>query len=184
MRSQLFGAGPGYGPRLGRIKTWVFDEAGLYVAMFLYLWVFFGVFVLEKGIVLRSLGYSVAWQGFALVNALVLAKVMLVAEHLELGRWLPHRPLIWRILHDALLLSLLFICFHFGEQKVVALLHRSGAVDKRALGGGLLEILSFATILFVSLVPFFAFRHLAREIGEDKMYAILFGARRGEVRLG
>ena len=58
----------------------------------------------------RRRGISFSAQGFAFFNALVLAKVMLVAEDLDLGRWLQRRPLIYPILHESLLLTVLFIC--------------------------------------------------------------------------
>ena len=53
--------------------------------MFLYLWVLFGLFVLNGTIILHQHGISFSSQGFAVISALVLAKVMLVAEDLKLG---------------------------------------------------------------------------------------------------
>jgi hypothetical protein len=176
MKLQMSDARANDGSRLKMVQARLIDEARRFVVMFLYLWIFLGVFVLERGIVLRSVGVSVTWQGFALINALVLAKVMLVAEDLDLSRWLPRRPLIWPILHDAFLLSLLFIGFHFVEEKVVALVRGKSAAESHALGGGGVGgLLSVAAILFISLIPFFAFRHLSRELGEGKINAILFG---------
>ena len=54
-------------------------------------------------------------------NALVLAKVMLVAKDLDLGRWLQRQRLIYPILHDSLLLTALFIVFHVVEHLVIGL---------------------------------------------------------------
>ena len=68
--------------------------------MFLYLWAMFALFALHEKIVLREVGASLPSQGFAFVNALVLAKVMLIAEDLNLGNWLQGRPLIFPILHE------------------------------------------------------------------------------------
>jgi hypothetical protein len=58
------------------------------------------LFVVQENIILRQRGISFSAisfsaQGFALFNALVLAKVMLVAEDLDLGRWMKRRPLIY-----------------------------------------------------------------------------------------
>jgi len=44
---------------------------------------------------------------------------MLVAEDLDLGRWLRGRPLIYPILYESLLLTALFICFHIIEHIVI-----------------------------------------------------------------
>ena len=99
------------------------EEFRRFVVLFLYLWVLFGLFVLNEKIILQEHGINFAAQGFAVFNALVLAKVMLVAESLNLGRWLNRRPLIYPILHDALLFTVLFIVFHIAEEIVVGLIH-------------------------------------------------------------
>ena len=49
--------------------------------MFLYLWVLFGLFVLNERIILGQRGISLPLQGFAVLNALILAKVMLIADY-------------------------------------------------------------------------------------------------------
>jgi len=84
---------------------------------------------------------------------------MLVAEDLDLGRWLRGRPLIYPILYESLLLTALFICFHVIEHIVI------GRFKGEALaasvphigGGGLTGLACVAAILFVALIPFFAF---------------------------
>jgi hypothetical protein len=43
-------------------------------------------------------------------------------------------------------------------------------------GGGLAGVLCVAVILFVSLIPFFAFRFISRELGADRLNAMLFSA--------
>ena len=116
-------------------------------------------------------------HGFALLNALVLGKIMLVAENLRLARWLPRRPLIYRILFEGLLFSLLFICFHVVEKVVTGLVKgRAAAESVPAIGGGgLAGIASVALIMFVMLIPFFAFRNVSRELGRGRLEAMVFG---------
>jgi hypothetical protein len=155
----------------------VTDEARRFVVMFLYLWVLFGLFVLNEKIILGHRGISFSSHGFAVLNAFVLAKVMLVAEDLNIARGLPRRPLIYRILFEALLLAILFICFHALEHLVVGLIKREDiAASVPAIGGGgLAGVVCVAVILFVSLIPFFAFRNLGRELGPNQLRAMLFG---------
>ena len=50
-----------------------------------YLWVVFGLLVMFKSVVLAEHHIAFAYHGFALINALALAKVMLVAKDLHLG---------------------------------------------------------------------------------------------------
>jgi hypothetical protein len=51
----------------------------------LYLWVVLGLLVLHKSMILAEHHIDFAYHGLALINALALAKVMLVARHIPLG---------------------------------------------------------------------------------------------------
>jgi len=153
------------------------DETRRFVMMFLYLWILFGLFVLNEVIILRARGMDFSAQGFALINALILAKVMLIAEDLNLDRWLRGRPLIYPILYESFLLTVLFLCFHVVEKVVVGLFKGASAMESLPAigGGGLAGLACVATILFVALIPFFAFRHISRVLGTSRMKAMLFG---------
>jgi hypothetical protein len=163
--------------RAQKLGRWALHEMTRFVVLFLYLWILFGVFVLHQSIVLREHGIAYSSQGFALINALVLAKVMLVAEDLNLSRWLDRRPLIYPILHESFLFTVLFIAFHVLEQLVVGLVHgETLAQSVPAIGGGgFAGLACVAVIFFFALMPFFGFRNLSRAIGPDRMKAILFG---------
>lgn len=163
--------------RLFRLRKRAVEEMTRFVVLFLYLWILFGLFVLDERIILRQHGIGFSAQGFAAFNALVLAKVMLVAEDLNLGRWLDRRPLIYPILHDALLFTVLFIAFHVVEEVAIGVIHgRSVQSSVPAIGGGgLAGLLCVAVIMFVALIPFFAFRNFSRALGAGRLNALLFG---------
>lgn len=149
-----------------------------FIVLFLYLWVLFGLFVLNERIILRQHGIGFGAQGFAVLNAFVLAKVMLFAEDLELGRWLRHRPLIYPIVFESFTFTILFICFHVLEQAIPGLIKGRGfAGSVPAMGGGgMAGVICVAVILFVSLVPFFAFRNISRKLGPGRLNAMLFSS--------
>jgi hypothetical protein len=71
--------------RLLRLKTGAIDETRKLFVIFIYLWVLLSVFSLHKALVLNdeSLIYH---QGFAIINALALAKVVLVGEFFSCRR--------------------------------------------------------------------------------------------------
>lgn len=158
------------------VRQRVVAETRRFVVMFLYLWVLFGLFVLNERIILRQQGIGFSSQGFAILNALVLAKVMLVAEGLDLGHWFRHRPLIYPILHQSLLFSILFICFHVAEGVMMGLFKSQSVATSVPVigGGGLAGLITVAVILFVALIPFFAFREVSRALGSDRLNALLF----------
>ena len=155
------------------------DEGRRFLVMFLYLWAIFALFALHERIVLRELDASLPSQGFAFVNALVLAKVMLIAENLNLGGWLQGRPLIWPILHESCLFALLFIAVHYLEHIVVGLFHHETvrASVPAVGGGGMAGLVSTAVIMAVTLIPFFAFRDVNRQLGGNRLVEMVLGTR-------
>jgi hypothetical protein len=163
--------------RVDKAKEIAVHELRRFLIMFLYLWVLIGLFVVNEKVTLREHGIPFATHGFAVINALILAKVMLIAEDLDLGARLQPRPLINPIVTEALLLSVLFICFHFIEKTILGLI--AGEDLARSVpaigGGGLTGVVCIGLILFVSLIPFFAFRRVSREIGPERMREMMLG---------
>lgn len=169
------------GVRGRKIRERAIEEVRQFLVMFLYLWILFGMFALYQRILLRQEGVSFTAQGFALVNALVLAKVMLIAEDLRVGHWLKPRPLIFPILGESFIFTVVFICFHILEHLAIGLF--KGETLRASVpvigGGGLAGLVSVAVIFFVALIPFFGFRNLSRELGPDRLNAMLFGTAPG-----
>ena len=136
--------------RAHKAKEVLLHEVKQFLVMFFYLWALLGLFVLNEKVTLREHGIPFAPHGFAFINALILAKVMLIAEDLNLGARLQPRPLIYPILTEALILSVLFICFHVIEKIVVGLIAgETLAVSVPTIGGGgLIGLVCVALILF------------------------------------
>lgn len=158
------------------IKQRVITEFIRFWTLALYLWLLFGLFVLNQAIVYRQEGLELAFHGFAILNALILAKVMLVFEELEVARWLRGQPLILPILFEAGLCTALFVVFHIVERLIVAAFRGEPMTANMPSfgGGGLFGLVIVALIIFVSLLPFFAFKNVARTIGPQRMKQILF----------
>lgn len=180
----------GANPHVARsLKDKAADEFRRFVILFFYLWILFGVFVLNQGIVLREHGFNFAMQGFAFINALVFAKVMMLFEIFDPGRWLRRRPLIYPILYETLLLTVLFLVAHVLEKTIEGLLRGKTVADSMPAlgGGGLMGLLSITAILFIALIPFFGLRNLSLAMGEGRLWAVIFeqpSAEEGERRRG
>ena len=161
--------------------AWVIRELKSFLAIVLYLWVVFGLYVLNESIVMGEAHINFASHGFALINAVVLGKVLLVAEDLNFADRFKDSPLVFPIVYKALAFSILFVVFHIAESILIGLFHGRRAIESfPAIGGGTPEGFVCATaIIFISLVPFFAFREIGRVIGEDRLWALLF--KRGAV---
>jgi hypothetical protein len=143
--------------------------------IFLYLWVLVGLFAVYKSPVLneQNIFYH---QGFALINAGVLAKAMLTAEIFHVGDNPKDKPLIYPI---AFQVSSVFIhidnglyprrdpCGHVARQ--------DSCQQHPPIGRGHLEgIFVVGVIMFIVFMPFFALREIGRDIGDDNVYELFF----------
>jgi hypothetical protein len=154
-------------------------EAEEWIVMFLYLWVIFGLFALHESILRAELHQNYRLQGFAVINALILSKVMLVGEGLQLGRGRRNSHPIIVILRKSLVFAMLFIGFHVFESIIVGVVHGKtiAASFPELAGGHLLNIIALGVIVSVCLVPFFAFREVSRELGEGRLWRLLLTPR-------
>jgi hypothetical protein len=164
------------GQRTRNLRKQAVAEGKQFVILFVYLWVLFGLFVLNERIVLHQRGIDFVSHGFAVFNAFILAKVMLIAEHLDFTRWLDRRPLIYPILYDSFCFAILFIAFHVVEEMIVNVVggEAVSASIPNIGGGGIAGIICVAVILFFALIPFFAFRNFNRVLGPDRLHSMLF----------
>jgi hypothetical protein len=159
------------------LKQRAAEEAVRFLIMFFYLWVFLGILSLHERILLRQEGIGWTTQTLAVVNALVLGKVMLLVEDLRPARWLPPNPLLYPTLFEAAVMALVFIIFHEIEEVLLGVLHGDtlAASVPAVGGGGLIGALLIAIILFVILVPYLLFRNISRFIGMEQMKQLLLG---------
>ena len=165
--------------RMRRVEERAVHEIKQFVAMFLYLFVLLGLFTLHESLVLAQHKITVTHYGFAAINALILAKVMLLAEDLHLGHRLDRQRVIYSVVLKSLLFAALFICFHVVEETIVGLLHGKAIAESIPRfggdGGGLMRVAILAVIMTFALMPYFAYTQIGRAIGRDELRAILLG---------
>jgi hypothetical protein len=166
--------------RLNRLKSGAIDETKKLFGIFLYFWILLSLFSLHKALVLNdeSLVYH---QGFAVINALALAKVVLLGEMFHAGDRLKGKPLIYPIVFKSAVFGVLLILFHLLEEALLGLIH--GETLSQSLssiaGGKLSGIAMVGIIMFFVLIPFFAFEELQRAIGAEEFRFLLLGRRSG-----
>lgn len=162
---------------LNRVKRKAVTEGRKLLWIFLYLWVLLGLFAVHRSIVLNEPNLFFH-QGFAVINAFLLAKVMFTAETFHVADNLKGKPLIYPIVFKSTVFSVLLIGFYIIEieEVIIGKWHGKTFSDSiPVIGGGSLErILVVGIIMFVSLTPFFALREVGRVIGDDKLYELFF----------
>lgn len=168
--------------RLHHAKEVAAEEFRRFVIAFLYILVVLLMFTLHEEIALRTHGgesQAIPFlpHGFAVVNALVLAKVAIIVEGLRLGSRIKPEPLIYPIVIESIVLAVLFLAMHVLEGLIGGWIHgRSLALSVPMIGGGGAAGVIFAGIsFFVAMLPFCAFRHITLAVGWPRMREILFG---------
>ena len=160
----------------GRLYRRFLIEFRRFLGMFLYLWAMFGLLLLHESVVLARYDIAFTRYGFALVTALVLAKVMLVLENLRIARSFEGRPLIYPILFKSAVFACVFLAFYVGEETVGGLIRgKTALASLPSIGGGTPQgVLIALLIVSLALVPYFAFTEIGRALGKDELHALLF----------
>jgi len=162
------------------LKQKAYHELKEFFGIALYLWVILALFQLYRSMLLAEEHISVvAHQGFAVINALALAKVILVAKALHLGDWADDWPLIYRSLLKSALFTIVLACFKILEDASLGMYRGKPFQESIAdLGGGSLNgILCVSLIMFVMLIPFFVLTELQGVLGEGKLTQLFFRPR-------
>ena len=167
------------------LRERAYDEFKRFIVIFLYLWVVFGLLSIHKSLVLSQSHLDYSEHAFAIINALVFAKVLLVAEHFHLGTRFQNRPLIYPILHKCFVFTVVLICFHIAESVLVGVWHGNTLADSLPpiVGSGLKGVLAVSVMCFIVLLPFFGFREIARVIGHRELRDLMFARRENDPRL-
>jgi hypothetical protein len=160
------------------LKTAALDEAKNFIGIFIYLFIVFGLLSLHAWVVLSTQNISYRFFGIALINALVLSKVILLAEGFKFADRFKNKPLVYPVAYKAIAFTALLFVAYVVEEVLVGLWHgKSLVASVPAIGGGTISgWLAVALIMCVALVPFFAFREMARTIG-PQFYALCFTGR-------
>jgi hypothetical protein len=158
------------------LKQKALHELEAYLVISLYLWAIFGMLEVHKSIILAENHIDFVIHGFALINALALAKVMLIAREFHVGFQFQNAPLIYPTLLKSVAYSLLLAVFKILEAAGLGLYRGKSFHESIAeLGGGTLAgILALTLLVAMLLIPFFGFAELRRALGDVRLDQVFF----------
>jgi hypothetical protein len=163
------------------LKERLIDEVRRLVAIATYLTVFFLVFRLYTSLILDQLHVTYFAYGLTVVKALVLAKIILAGDVLRIGARFDNQPLIVPTLYNTVVFALFALVSEIAEHLILgAVLHGLGpsAVFAEILDKGWPNLAGMTLVVFVSFIPFFAFREIERVLGEGALFELFFTRRR------
>jgi len=161
------------------IKKKIVHEITEYWINVAYLTLVFASFTQYRRLVLAAHDITYTNYWVAVIEALILAKVVMIGDVLHLGRRLEHKPLIYSTLLKTVVFTIFVAAFTLIEH-VIKGLWKGDAFSElfgTFLGKGYHEVLAGCLVVFVAFIPFFAFRELGRALGEGKIRTFFFRRR-------
>ena len=161
------------------LKEKAIEEFTMFWVIAIYLAVMFSAFAWYRRLVLSESGISYFHHGAAVIEALILAKVILIGQALRLGQRFEDSRLIISVLFKALIFGIFIAIFAVLEHVIEGLVHRDtwDQITNRLLSVGRSEILARTVIGIVTLIPFFAFLETDRLMGDHKLFNLFFRKR-------
>jgi hypothetical protein len=141
-----------------------------------YLFIVFGALVFFKSAILQGEGINWTPWGFAAVKAAVAAKFILIGRAFHVGEGHRGKPLVWQTLHKSFAFLVLVAVLTVIEEALVGLIHGKTAWQSISeMGGGTSEqMVATLVIMFLVLLPFFAFRAVGEVLGEKALVRLFF----------
>ncbi len=143
------------------------------LVIFSYLAFFFCALVTYNMLLLHQLHVEYWSYSFALINALVITKVIMIGEYAHVGKRGESRSLLVSALWKAFVYSWLVFAFHVVEEIIKRLIH-GDSVATASREVRIDELLARSLIVFCTFIPLFAFREFRRVMGEEEFQALLF----------
>jgi len=161
------------------LKEKVHNELIEYAFNVIYLTIVFAAFTVYRRLLLSAHDITYANYGFALIEALILGKVIMIGGMFHLGHGLGDKPLIYPTVYKTIVFTIFCFVFTLTEHAI------KGLVSGHGIAAGLAEytaqgyevILGNGMVVFVALVPFFAMKELGRVMGRENIGRLFFKSR-------
>jgi hypothetical protein len=155
-------------------------ELRSYIVITAYIWTILSLLRLHETLLADSYHVGLQAHGFAIVTALILGKVVLIAEALRVGERTAERVPALAILIRSVLFALAILLFHATEHIVTELW------DGAEMNSDLLMVdeaqarrsLIMAAIMTIALMPYFLIKEIERRTGEVDLLLMAVGLKR------
>ena len=162
--------------RASSLKEKAIEEFRMFWVIAIYLAVMLSAFTWYRRFILSESGVSYFHYWSAAIQALILAKVILIGEAVGLGRRYEGSKLILSVLFKALVFGVFIALFGVLEHVIEGLVHREtwDRIAHSLVSAGEGEILARTVMIVVTLIPFFAFWETDRVLGDHKLFGLFF----------
>lgn len=147
-----------------------------YLINFALLSFFLVSFAWYRRLLLASYHIDYFDYGAPLIEAAILAKIIMIGDVLHLGRLVRNRPLAVTTIYRTVVFSILVMLFSVAERVVGALIHGKTVSDgiDEITSKGADAILAHCVLIIAAFLPFFTVKEIERVIGEHTVRTMFF----------
>ena len=153
------------------LKQRAASEMEEFLVVALFLSALLGALTWYRRILMAEVGVPYLHYGYAVIEALVLAKIILIGEALHFGKRYEDKPLVVLALYKSIVYGFLALFAHVLEQVIHALVKGESVVS--AVTNQPAELVAYALVLFVAFNPFFSLQQAGRLLGEERFLYVL-----------
>ena len=156
------------------LKAKALEEFKLYWFCVAYLFVALGSFTLYRRLILAEAGVPYLNYGIAAIEAMIIAKVILIGRALKVGTRYEGRPLAVSVAFKSIMFGLVVLAFGIVERIVTGLFKHDAlaAILRNLADVGIYELLARMLMMMIAFIPMFAFWELGRVIGPTRLRAL------------
>lgn len=158
------------------LKQRLLNEFGEYFMNFIYMALFFSAVIFYRRHILAQYDIVLNDYFFGVIKALVIAKVVMIGAFLRISHKFEDKALIVPIIYKSLLFVVWVMLFDIAEVFIVGLINNPNISEVYFEIKERVSMVWLASIIliFLSFIPFFAFKELARLIGKEKIKNLFF----------
>ncbi len=158
------------------MKEKFLHEMTEYLINVCYLAVVFAAFTEYQRLFLAAHDIDYTNYGVAVIEALILGKVIMIGSMFRLGRGFEQKPLVYPTIYKTVIFILFVGVVKFIEYIIKALWHGEAFTVNLITFSeqGFNELLANSLVVFVTLLLFFALKELGRVFGTDKIWNVFF----------
>lgn len=152
------------------------SELQLYCLYTVFLSLIFSTFTIYQRLLLSEYNNNFIHYGYSFIEAMILAKVILIGEYFKLGEGYGKKPLIFPVSHKTVLFCFLVFIFSILEHFLLGLYSGKGLAEvyEAFTSKGINIILAQMLIMVVVFALFFSFLEIGRELGKGQLLYLFF----------
>ncbi len=158
------------------LKETLIDEIKWYSIYAIFLAILFIAVLTSRRLILEQYSINTTHYSFAIIEALILAKIIRIGQIFGFGERFLNKPLIYPVIYKTIIFSSFVIIFQIIEHFIVGFIHKKEIITiyHELIAKGIFVILANIINMIFVFFFLFAFLEIGRILGHGKLIALFF----------